>query len=67
MRDRILTTEQAAEAFCVPVRTIETWRMRGLDHAGLPGLYRESDVAEMELATRRRPRLVRLLESAAGG
>lgn len=65
MTDRILTTEEAAEAFWVPVRTIETWRARGQLLAVAPGRYLESDVAEVELLTRRRPRLVRLVEAAS--
>lgn len=63
--ERVLTTEQAAEAFWVSSRTIETWAARRLIAPVSPGRYRESDLAEVELSTRRRPRLVRLLTAAA--
>lgn len=66
MRDRILSTADAAEAFHVPVRTIEDWAHRGgLQNAGAEGYYWERDVAEVEWRTRRKPRLLRLVEAAA--
>lgn len=61
---RVLTTEQAAEAVWVPLRTVETWTARGLLRPVAPGLYLEEDVAEAERVTRRRPRLDRLLAIA---
>jgi len=64
--DRYLTTAEAAEQFWLPRRTVETWTARGVLAPVAPGLYREADVADAELRTRRRPRLDRLVELAAG-
>jgi DNA-binding transcriptional MerR regulator len=66
-----LTEDEAAAAAHVSVETIRKWVQRGHikplhDHNGRR-LYRERDVLEAELATRRRARLRLLLTKAIEG
>jgi hypothetical protein len=64
---RVLTTAEAAAEFHVSVRTVESWVARGQLVPAAPGLFLEQDVADVERATRRRPRQERLLLEAAAG
>jgi predicted site-specific integrase-resolvase len=66
-----LTEDEAAVAAHVSVETIRKWVQRGHltplhDHTGRR-LYRERDVLEAELATRRTPRLRLLITKAVVG
>lgn len=62
-----LTDEEAAAAAHVGVETIRTWAKRGkLTRYGQnPVRYQELQVLQVEMATRRAPRLARLLDEAA--
>jgi DNA-binding transcriptional MerR regulator len=68
MGGRILTTREAADAVFVPVSTLRTWVERGLvaplGRSDGEGLFAEDDVVAVERATRRRPRLDRLVGMA---